>query len=86
MHKHRAWLVEGLPPPGIEPQTQVDVVEGDREVVLVKATDLREPIGPHDKTGGGHGRDELRQRMAAMIALIFRPEETVRVRGRSAYS
>ena len=49
---------------------EVDVVEGDGEILLVQAADGEEGLGPHEQAGRRHGRDLVRAGRAGEIAVI----------------
>ena len=54
-------LVKGLPAAGIQLQTQVDIVECDRELRFVKSLDRKEFIAGDYEASGGDRAHALRE-------------------------
>src|SRR5688572_27863070 len=81
MDQRSARLVERPPSARAEAKAKIDVVKGDRKVLLVKATD-RQKLGALDHEAcRGHRTDELRQMGAPKIAVVTRGLKTMRVTG-----
>ena len=57
-----------MPASLVQPEAEIDVVEGDRKIAFVETADSEEAIAGHDKTCAGHGGGKLGQGMPAEIA------------------
>ena len=73
MNQRGARLVEGLPAAGIELQTEVDVVESNGKVDLVKSADLTKLLVSDHKACASDRTDALRQSRSFEISWIVSP-------------
>lgn len=82
--EYRPRFVEGLPAPRVQLETEIDVIEGNREIDFIKAADLQKLLLTHDETGSGDGTDLLWQAIAKKITPVLVTQISMRVRGTAA--
>src|SRR5205085_9073620 len=67
------------------PQTEIDVIECDRQPGFIKASEFFKYFAPHHQAGGGNGAKILRQMLAGEVTR-FMASNAINVTGNTANS
>src|SRR5277367_2227646 len=79
MNKPRQWRPHDEITAFTKPQTQIHIIECDRQVRTIESTDLKKYVSPHNNASGGHRRNILLQQCPTEIARIVGRDVAVKM-------